>query len=90
MTDKTYMFQYGTDNRMLEDTGLITRDEVVSLFNKNREDFAKRLVLEENPQMVVWCCCDHNQAYGKTLHEWYADDFKVVDGTLYKIAPYVV
>lgn len=81
---KNAMFQYGTDQRMLADTDLITLPDAMGLFNKNKDDYIKRMENDENPQMAVWIDCDTNASYGKTLHNWYAEDFKVIDGELYQ------
>ena len=79
------MFQYGTNQRMLADTGLITQAEAMELFNKNKADFIKRLENDENPQMAVWINCATKSSYGQHLHNWYAEDFKVIGGELYQL-----
>ncbi len=84
MNMKDCMFQYGTKHTMLADTDLITLPEAMFLFNKNRENFIKRLENDEDPQMAVWIECATPQSYDKTLHNWYAEDFKVIDGQLYQ------
>jgi hypothetical protein len=81
---KDCMFQYGTNQRMLADTDLITLDEAKELFNKNRGDFINRLNADENPQMCIWINCATNESYGETLHNWYAEDFRVIDSELWK------
>lgn len=81
---KNTMFQYATRNKILADTDLITLDEAVELFNKNKSDYIDRLDKDEEPQMCIWIDCDTNASYGKTLHNWYAEDFKVIDGELYQ------
>lgn len=78
------MFQYGTNHTMLADTDLITKSEAVALFDNNKADFIKRLENDENPQMAVWVNCSGSQSYGQALYNWYADDFKVIDGELYQ------
>ena len=81
---KDCMFQYATRHRILADTDLITQDEAMALFHKNRDNYIDRLNKEEEPQMCVWIDCATNASYGKTLHDWCADDFKVIDGQLYQ------
>ena len=78
------MFQYATHQRVLADTDLITKDEAVNLFNKNKEDFLKRLENDENPEMVIWIDCATSESYGESLHYWNAEDLKVFEGELYK------
>jgi len=84
MTELNCMFQYGTKHRMLADTDLITQEDALSLFNKNKDDFIKRMDDDEEPQMCVWTNCKAAGNYGDTLNNWYADDFKVIDGELYQ------
>ena len=78
------MFQYGTNQRMLDDTDLITLSEAMELFNKNRDDFIKRLDDDENPQMAVWTNCRTPASYGEALYNWCSEDFKIIDGELYQ------
>ena len=81
---KDCMFQYGTKHRMLADTDLITREKAIELFDKNKDDFIDRLDKDEEAQMCIWINCKDNKSYGETLHDWCADEFKVIDGELYK------
>lgn len=83
---KDCMFQYGTNQRMLADTGLITRDEAIELFDKNKDDFIERMGNDEEPQMVVWVNCTTKHSYEQTFYNWCADDFKVINGELYQRA----
>ena len=78
------MFQYATRHGILADTDLITLNEAVELFNKNKSNYIERLGKGEEPQMCIWIDCDTSESYGKTLHNWYAEDFKVIDGELYQ------
>ena len=81
---KDCMFQYATDQRILADTDLITQEDALELFNKNKQDYIKRLENYENPQMCIWVGCATNESYGETLHNWYAEDFRVIDGDLWQ------
>ena len=81
---KNCMFQYATNQRILADTDLITKDDALELFNKNKADYIERLSNDESPQMCIWIDCDTNASYGKTLHNWHAEDFKVIGGELYQ------
>ena len=80
---KDCMFQYATRHRVLVDTDLITKSEAIELFNKNKEDFKKRLDLGEEPEMALWVNCKDNSSYGDTLQYW-DSDLKLIDGRLYK------
>ena len=77
------MFQYATEKEIIFDSDLLTKGEAVKLFEDNKQDFAKRLLHHESPQMCVWVNCKNNASYCDTLFNWYAEDFKVIDGELY-------
>lgn len=81
---KDCMFQYATNQRILADTDLITLDEAKTLFDKNRVDYIERLEKDENPQMCIWINCETSGSYGDTLHNWCAEDFRVIDGELWQ------
>lgn len=81
---KNSIFQYGTNQRMLVDTDLISIDDANLLFAKNRDDFSERLVNGENPEMCVWINCKNNQDYNESSSRWVADDMKVIDGELWQ------
>ena len=81
---KNTMFQYATRHKILADTDLITLDEATALFDKNKNDYIERLGKDEEPQMCIWINCNTNASYGDTLHNWCAEDFKVIGGELYQ------
>jgi DNA topoisomerase VI subunit A len=81
---KDCIFQYGTNQRILVDTDLITMSEALELLENNRADFIERLESDESPEMALWINCKSNDGYGETSHHWHADDFKVIDGELYQ------
>lgn len=81
---KDCMFQYATSQKILADTDLITLDEAKKLFDKNKSDYIERLEKDENPQMCIWIACKNNSSYGDTLHNWYSEDFRVIDGELWQ------
>lgn len=83
MTESNCMFQYATRHKILVDTDLITLDEAMDLFKKNRVDFMHRLTYGEDPEMAVWINCESNTSYGETLHHW-DYDLKIIDGRLYQ------
>lgn len=80
---KDCMFQYAIRNQVLVDTDLITKSEAIELFNKNKDDFKKRLELNEDPEMALWINCEDNSSYGDTMYHW-DSDLKVIDGQLYQ------
>lgn len=80
---KNAMFQFGTDNKIFEDTDLITLSEALSMFESNRGKFIQELERDNNPQMCVWINCKDNQSYGYSLYDWCADDFQVINDELW-------
>lgn len=83
MESKNYMFQYATRHKVLADTSLITESEADNLFYKNVEDFKKRLLNDENPEMAIWIDCKDESNYGKTKKHWCSDDIKIIDDEIY-------
>lgn len=81
---KNCMFQYATKYRIIHDTDLIGMDEAVDLFNKNKDDFVRRLENGEEPEMAVWINCSSNTSYADTSIHWCSDDMKIIDGQLYQ------
>jgi hypothetical protein len=81
---KNTMFQYATNRKIIEDTGLLTLEASKALFENYRSDFIEELELDNNPQMCIWINCEDSYSYGETLLNWCADDFKVIDGELYQ------
>ena len=84
MGDKNCMFQYATRHRIYADTDLITKDDALALFNKNKQDFTDRIGSGDEAQMCIWINCKDSDSYGETLYDWCQDDFKVIDGDLYQ------
>ena len=80
----TYMFQYATRHSILENTGLISKDEAEGLFCKNKEDFKQRLINGESPEMCIWINCKDESSYGETSIHW-DDSIRVIDGNMYQL-----
>jgi hypothetical protein len=84
MTDKNCMFQYATKHRIYADTDLITLESAKELFEKNKNDFLERAEDDEEPEMAIWIDCANSGSYGETLYHWFGDDFKRIDGVVYR------
>lgn len=83
MSKENCMFQYATRHRVIANTGLITSDHALELFNKNRADFIKRLSNDESPEMVIWINCNNDSHYSDSSHYW-DNSLVVIDGNLYE------
>lgn len=83
MIELNCMFQYATRNKILADTGLITKECAEELFARNKDDFKKRLENDEEPEMAIWVNCKDNLDYGETLRHWNATDFITYNGELW-------
>lgn len=79
---KNCMFQYATEHQVIEDTGLISMDEALALFDKYKEHFKHDL--DESPEMALWINCKDSSTYSEYLHYWLADEFVNIDGYLYQ------
>lgn len=80
---KDCMFQYATQQKVYENTKLITLEEAKELFEKYRGSFVEQLERDNNPEMVIWINCKDEHSYCDYLHYW-NDDMKVIDGILYQ------
>lgn len=82
--NKTCMFQYWANNRMIEDTELITEEEAQKLFDKYSADFKADLEAGEEPALAWWVNNTEHRQYQDARYSWHADDFKIIDGCLYQ------
>ena len=60
---KTYMFQYATKQKIIEDTNLITKTKALDLSARYQPDIKKRWNENESPQMCIWSDCETNTDY---------------------------
>ncbi len=68
MSKKHCMFQYTTAGRFIntkiyEDTGLITWEEAIELWQKYKEQFIGELESGLRPEMAIWTGCKYNTDY---------------------------
>lgn len=81
---KDCMFQYATKNKVIADTVLITREEAIELWNKNKDDFIKRLRNEEEPEMCIWINCKDESWYSESIMH-VDQDSHVINGDIYSL-----
>lgn len=81
---KTCMFQFATSRKILCDTDLITKEEALALFEKNKDDFIILLADGQESEMGIWKDCKSNTSYEQTLIHWWADDMRYIDGALFQ------
>ena len=85
---KDCTFQYATDDGIiLENTGLITKEEAESLWNKYVPVFKKHMEAGKEPEMVIWINMENDGAFHTTSKHWCASDFVVRDGKMFSVVP---
>lgn len=67
---KDTIFGYVNDIEIVEDTGLITWEEAVELWEKWRPKVVKQLEDGQNPEMAIWTGC-------KDTSDYHTDPFHV-------------
>ena len=84
MSSKTYMFQYATPNTVIENTGLITKEEAIDLWKKHKPDFINNLETGQSPDMCIWKDCESDTSYHYLM--CFADHKSIVkDNMIYNI-----
>jgi hypothetical protein len=78
-------FQYYADGQMVEDTGLITKDEGLRLIEKYKDDFADHCKLGHVAEMALWIEMNTEDDYRKTHLHIHSDDMIFKDGDLYEL-----
>ncbi len=79
------MFQYATKHKVIEDTGLITREEADELWEKYLPDIQRKWDEWDSPQMGIWIDCDSPTDYHTTEREIDFRDCELVNGRFYKV-----
>lgn len=70
------MFQFYDGNKMVDDTGLITIEQALGLFDGRKSRFASSMASGRDCEMAIWFDCAHDADYRKTLKRWHSDDVK--------------
>ena len=60
---KQSIFGYSSDYDIVEDTGLITWDKALQLWEKWKPKVIAQLEDKQSPEMVIWTGCDDPSSY---------------------------
>ena len=82
---KNCMFQYATRQKIIENTGLITRQEADGLLEKYKQDLIERWNDFESPQMCIWVDCDSETSYHTMAVEIDYLDCVLKNGHIYRV-----
>lgn len=83
---KNCMFQYALRHgKIIEDTGLITREEANALWNKYQDHIKDNWDEYSAPQMCIWVDCDSPTNYHAIAVEIDYQDCELRDGKFYKL-----
>lgn len=82
---KDCMFQYATQNKTIEDTGLITRKEAEELWEKYQNDIKDNWDEISSPQMCIWINCTNDTDYVESAKEIDYRDCELANGRFYKV-----
>ena len=73
---KNAMFQFYDGVSVVDDTGLITLDEALTLFDLRKNDFAKALSRDLDCQMCIWHECISDTDYRNAYKDWHSSNVK--------------
>ena len=79
-----FAFQYASDGRMLEDTGLITENEALELWRVYTPIFKDHMQIGGDPAMVIWCGMQHDHDYKYKHKHWAGAEMLLIDGGLWE------
>ena len=77
---KNAMFQYYDGQTMIDDTGLISLDDALELFESRKESFASSLSVGLDCQMCIWHECNHDCDYRVAYKDWHSSNVKYDNG----------
>ena len=60
---KNTIFGYVNEHNMVEDTGLITWNDAVALWDKWKPEVIKQLEDNQDPEMCIWTGCENETSY---------------------------
>jgi len=83
--EATCAFQYYARGRMVEDTGLITREEAETLWQNHKEDFKRMVEDEEEAEMALWVEMADDTNYHKTAKNMRADECVMRQGIMFRL-----
>ena len=77
---KNAMFQYYDGVTMVDDTGLISLEDAIELFESRKQSFAHSMSAGLICQMCIWCECKHESDYRVTYKDWHSSNVKYENG----------
>lgn len=79
------LFQYATQQKIIEDTDLITREEAEELWTKYQNDIKNNWDEFHSPQMCIWVDCEKNTSYHTVGKEIDYRDCELENGRFYRV-----
>ena len=76
-------FQYYKSGKMVEDTGLITREKADELWKEHIEDFKLACGRELEAEIAIWINLDEDMMYDKTAKHFNSVDVFCDGGQVY-------
>jgi len=86
---KDCSLQYASSRKIFNDTGLITKNEAIKLFNSLLPEFSKRVNEGDDVEICIWKDMKSNTDYHKTLVHIHSNDCVFKNGTLYELKPVI-
>lgn len=77
---KNAMFQYYNGQTMVDDTGLISLDDAISLFESRKQSFAQSMSAGLICRMCIWCKCKNEIDYRVAYKDWHPSNVKYENG----------
>lgn len=77
---KTAMFQYYDGVTMVDDTGLISLEDAIELFESRKDSFAQSMSAGLTCQMCIWHDCKHEIDYRLVYKDWHSSNVKFENG----------
>lgn len=77
---KNAMFQYYDGVTMVYDTGLISLEDAIELFESRKDSFAQSMSVGLTCQMCIWHDCKHESDYRLAYKDWHSSNVKFENG----------
>lgn len=84
---KDCAFQYFAEGHMIEDTGLISRDDAEQLWEEHGPDFTKQAERGEEAEMALWVEMQYEGNFQRTAKRVSSVEVIVKDGRAFTMEP---
>lgn len=81
---KDCVFQYAFPQEIIEDTGMLTREQGDQLWEKYKPIFLEDMLEGYEPEMVLWIDMESPTNFHKTAGYWSFADMIVLNGEVYQ------